>query len=87
MTDNGQKAQTTFWRSIALMMIGICGTGLVGWIVFGVDALKKSELDEFIKNRSPYLHDRPHLEERFKAIERALDRMEVRLEKLRKNSD
>ena len=53
-----------FWENIATTSIGIIVTMLGFWFAVGKNMVSKIEVEDIIKNNSPYLQDRQFIMER-----------------------
>lgn len=61
---------------LAISLLTADLTGLAGWLMFGMDAVKHSEVDAIMATRAPYLHDKQRIEDHFRELERRLEKLE-----------
>ena len=80
------KATNGYWKLLAMTLLGANVTGITGWLLFGVDTVKHSQIDMIMQTRAPYLHDKPRLDERLQDTKSRLEDLENRVRKLEQNT-
>lgn len=64
-----EAPSSTVWRTIALIEAAVLATGITSFSVIGLDNVKHSEIQQIMDTRAPYMHAKPEIEARFKALE------------------
>lgn len=79
---NGPNQDREVWNPIAQALIAANLTAVAGWLLFGVDSVKHSQIDHIMQTRAPYLHDKPRLTGLLDNHGTRLDRLENRMREL-----
>jgi hypothetical protein len=64
------------WKTLFIALITANLTGLAGWLMFGMDSVKHSEIDQIMATRAPYIHDKQRIDEHFKNLDERMKRLE-----------
>lgn len=64
------------WKTMFISLLSANLVGFGGWLMFGMDSVKHSEIDQIMATRAPYIHDRQRIDEHFNTVDRRLDKLE-----------
>lgn len=53
--------------------------------MFGMDAVKHSEIDQIMATRAPYIHEKQRIQDHFDSNDRRLTELEARVLELERN--
>lgn len=70
------------WKTLFLALAASNLTGFLGWLMFGMDSVKHSEIDQIMATRAPYIHEKQRIEDRFTTLEKSDERLEERIKKV-----
>ena len=71
-----------FWRMIAFTVLAANIAGFSTWLLWGMDSVKHSEIDQIMATRAPYLHDKQRIDDSFAELKRRDGDIENRLHQL-----
>ena len=80
--DDNADGVSSIWRHVALVLISANLTGFFGYVLFGWDSVKHSEIDYIMANRAPYIHDKPRIEQMMNEKDRRINDLEERVREL-----
>lgn len=91
MSTNGNGNGLMIWQAIAFTLSGIILTSFGGWLLFGLDSIKHSEIDGIIATRAPWIHDKQRIEDNIAHIrdhnlqlQEQINKLELRIIELEK---
>ena len=74
MVRSEYSPSDSLWKLLAFSLATFVGTAFFGWLMFGIDAVKHSEIDDIMMKRAPWHFDKQRIEDRIKALERDQER-------------
>lgn len=76
MNNLNGNGVNVIWRYVALIMVSANITAFSGYIAFGMDSVKHSEIDSIMLTRAPYVHDKQRIDEKFSSLELRITHLE-----------
>ena len=82
MVRSEYSPSDSLWKLLAFSLATFVGTAFIGWLMFGIDAVKHSEIDDIMQKRAPWHHDKPFIIDRLKFLENENDKQWDRIRQL-----
>jgi len=79
---NGNDDRTALWRMVAVGLAGFVLSGVAGFMVFGLDSVKRSEMQGILDTRAPWIYDKVRVEEKIRDNTRRIDELYVMKERI-----
>jgi len=72
---NGNGAVSNIWRTIAVGLAGIVVSSITGYVLFGLDSVKHSEINGILSTQAPWVYDKVRVEDRIRDNTRRIDEL------------
>jgi hypothetical protein len=79
---NGNGTVNNIWRAIAVGLAGVFASSLAGFLLFGLDTVKHSEIAGILATQAPWVYDKVRVEEKIKDNTRRIDELMVMKDQL-----
>lgn len=66
---------SNLWRTVAVALFGILASGFTGYLLFGLDSVKHSEIAGILSTQAPWVYDKVRISERIEQNSRRIDEL------------